>query len=158
RAMDRLDEALAGQVPADDKARELAKQERELADETAKGTDDAAKRRDLQQRQDKVAWDTQNLKAGEAPGRQGGAAPATIQAGKSLREQPAAPATPEKLREAADKLDQLADQLAGNESEAQRADRLARKQEAAARDQQPNPIESRRQTNQIAEETKQVRS
>jgi hypothetical protein len=158
RTLERLAEALAGKTPADDKARELAKQERELAAAAAKATGDAAAQSDLKRRQEKVAQDTQNLKATEAPVRQGEATQAAIQANIALRDKPNEADTLQKMRAAADKLDALADQLAGRESEAERVDRLAKTQEAAAQKPPANPTEARRQANQVAGEMQQVRA
>src|SRR5205814_124361 len=70
RTLERLAEALAGRTPADQKARELARQERDLSDAAAKASGDAAAQRDLQVRQERVAQETQELKATEAPVRQ----------------------------------------------------------------------------------------
>src|SRR5205085_9166111 len=47
RTLERLAEALAGQSPADEKARALARQERDLADAAAKAAGDPAARGDL---------------------------------------------------------------------------------------------------------------
>lgn len=158
RNLERLAEALAGLTPGDEKARQLARQERELAEATQKAGQDADAQKDLQQRQQKITEETIGLKPSDANVRQGEATQAVMQANGAVREQPTAPATQQKLLNAADQLDKLADQLSGRESEVQRAERLAKKQEAAAQQPPANPIESRRQTNQILGETRQLRA
>jgi hypothetical protein len=152
RTLERLAEALAGKPPADEKARDLARQEREIA------AADPAAQRELEKKQEQIALDAMSLNATEAPVRQAEAGQAAIRANAALREKPSDPATRQKLNDAAEALDLLADQLAGRESEAQRADRLARKQEAAVQQPPPNALESRRLANQIADEAKQIRA
>jgi hypothetical protein len=159
RALERLEQALAGQKPADELARELARRERELATEAATAGTDPEKRADLQRQQERLTRDVQNLPVTEAPVRQGEAKDAVLQANKSLQEQPAEQAAPQ-LKTAAEKLEKLADQLAGQESNSQRAERLAQRQERAAAEAErrpANPSEARRQTNQTAGEANQVR-
>jgi hypothetical protein len=158
RALERLAQALAGQTRLDQKARELARAQRELAAAAAKATGDKAAQHDLQRRQEKLAQETQGLNATEAPVRQGEATQAEVQANAALRDKPDDADTLQKMRDAADKLDALADQLAGRESDAERADRLAKTQEAAVKQPTKNPIDARRQANQIAGEAQQIRS
>jgi hypothetical protein len=157
RSLERLAEALSGQTPADDKARDLAQRERTLADE-AGAADDPAARREQQARQEKIAQETQGLNATEAPVRHGEASRAAIQANSALRDKPEDRSTVDKMRSAAEKLEALADQLAGRETAAQRADRLAKKQAAAVEQISSDPIDAKRQTNEIASETQQVRA
>jgi hypothetical protein len=157
RALERLAEALTGQIPADEKARDLARRERDLAQEAASAGDPTA-RREQQSRQEMIARETQGLNATEAPVRQGEASRAAIQANTALRDKPEDPATIDKLKTAAEKLDALAEQLDGREPEAQRADRLAKKQAAAVEKPSSDPIDAKRQTNEIASEVQQVRA
>jgi hypothetical protein len=158
RALDRLAEALAGQAPADEKARDLARRQRDLAESAPKSVGDAVARRDLQNRQEKIAQETQGLKATEAPVRQGEATRATIQANVSLRDKPDEPETVDKMRTAAEKLEALADQLAGRESEVERADRLAKRQASTADKPPADPIDAKRQANEVASEAQQIRA
>ena len=130
----------------------------DLANAAAKVTGNPSAQANLQRRQEKVAQDTQSLKPTEALVRQGEATQATIQANAALRDKPNEADTLQKIRTAADKLDALADQLAGCESAAEQADRLAKTQEAAAKQPPANPIDARRQANQIAGETQQLRA
>jgi len=159
RALERLEQALAGQKPADELARELARRERELANDAAKAGADREKHSDLQRQQERLTRDVQNLPVTEAPVRQGEAKDAVLQANKALHEQPAEQAAPQ-LQAAAEKLEKLADQLAGRESNSERAERLAQRQERAAENAERRPAnssEARRQTNQTAGEANQVR-
>ncbi|HTK78048.1 MAG TPA: hypothetical protein VL371_22470 [Gemmataceae bacterium] len=159
RALERLEQALGGQTPADESARELARRERDLAAEAAKAGTDDEKRADLQRRQEQLTRDVQDLPVTEAPVRQGEAKDAVVQANKALRDQSADQAAPQ-LQSAAEKLEKLADQLSGKESNAERAERLAKRQEQAAADAEKrpaNPSEARRQTTQTAGEANQVR-
>ncbi|HEX4589301.1 MAG TPA: hypothetical protein VH120_05195, partial [Gemmataceae bacterium] len=158
RALERLAEALAGQTPADVKARDLARQERDLANDIPRKAADPAGQLDLQRRQQKIAEETQALKATEASVRHGEATQAAIQANAAVRDKPDDLETLQKVHNAADKLEALADQLAGKESETERADRLAKKQEAAAKQPAADRNEARRQANQIASEAQQIRA
>jgi hypothetical protein len=159
RALERLEQALAGQKPADEIVRELAKRERDLAADAAKTENDPDKQFDLQRQQERLTRDVQNLPVTEAPVRQSEAKEAVIQANKVVQEQPSEKAAPQ-LQSAAEKLEKLADQLAGREMNAERAERLARRQEQAAANAErrpTNPTEERRQTNQTASEANRVR-
>lgn len=157
RAVERLAEALAGKTPADEKARQLARQQREVAAAVAAGAD-AAVRGELERKQEQIANDALGLNASEAPVRQSDAGQAAVRANTALRAKPTDATTRQKLEDAAEALDQLADQLAGRESQAERAERLARKQETLAEQPPANPVDARRQATQIAEEAKQVRA
>jgi hypothetical protein len=170
RQLERLDQALAGQKPADDKARELADRQQRLADEAARAAADPkappAKQQELQQKQQQLAGEARVLQAPEAPQRRAEAAEAAGRAEQAAA-QPANAETAKRMQEAARALDRLARQMAGAESEAARAERLARRQaevaaeaERSARAQpgkRPTPEAERRQQ-QVADEAKQVRA
>jgi hypothetical protein len=168
RQLERLEQALAGQKPVDDKARELADRQQRLAEEAARAAADPkaapSRQRELQQKQQQLAGEARALRAPEAPQRLAEAVEATRRA-----EQPsgAPPDAAKRMLAAADALDRLARQLAGEESEAARAERLARRQEEAAAEgerqaraqpagRRPPAAEARQQ--QIADEAKQVRA
>jgi hypothetical protein len=159
QALERLEQALAGQKTPDELARDLARRERELAEEAAKAGADQNQQSDLQGRQERLTREVQNLPLTEAPVRQGEAKDAVVQANKALKERPAPQAAPQ-LQTAAEKLEKLAEQLAGRESNAERAERLAQRQEQAAANAERRPQnanEMSRQTNQTAGEANQVR-
>lgn len=157
RVLERFEEALRGVVPADEKAQELARRQKELADELAK-VGDAAQRRTAADREEAIARDLQNLKATEAPVRQVDAIDAAIKALRLLRDKPDDPAINERMRDAADKAQLLADQLAKKETERERAERLAKEQANVEGDAaKKSEAELRRRANQIAEEAKQLR-
>jgi hypothetical protein len=167
RQIERLEKALRNEKPVDEKAAELAKRQKDLADEAAKAVADPKtppeKSQDLQKKQQQIAQEAKGLNAPEAPQRQAEAADA---AQKAADAKPATPEAQQKMQDAARKLDDLAKQLAGQETEANRAQRLADKQaEAAAQAQrearaQPNAAPSAEVKNkekQVADEAKQVR-
>ncbi len=170
RELERLDQALRGVKPADEQARELAQAQRNLANEAAQaGNDPKAtpeQMRNLQQRQAQLAQQAQNLQAPEAPLQQREAARAAQQAADAARNQPAAPETQQRMQQAARQLDELARQVSGQESDAARAERLARQQaqQAAEADrnarnqpaQRPSAEATQRQQ-AIAQEARQTR-
>jgi hypothetical protein len=171
RELERLEQALAGEKPADEKARELADRQQRLADEAAKAAGDPKtlpqKLQELQEKQTSLAVETRALKAPEAAQRRAEAMDATHRAEQAAQAKPADADTAKQLQEAARALDRLARQMAGQESDAARAERLARRQaEAAAEAAQsakekptepPAPRDLARQR-QLAEEAKQVRA
>lgn len=164
RALDRLDEALAGKKPADEQAAELARRQQDLAAEANKQwrakKPDARKDADLRKRQQQLAKETKELIAPDAPVRQAEAVKATARAAQALREQPNDPATAGQVQEAARQLEQLAAQLQGQESDADRAERLARQQETAAAVAEAGKSDPdvKQRLQQEAEEAKQVRA
>jgi hypothetical protein len=166
RDLERLEQALLGKKPADEQARELARRQQELADQAsrqAQANPSRQQQQDLQRRQEQIAQETKALNAPEAPQQQREAADATRRAAENARAQPSAPQTQEQMREAAKALDRLARQMAGRESDAARADRLARRQAEAAKEadrlaKKPaasNPDATRNQK-EIADEAKQL--
>jgi hypothetical protein len=171
RELERLEQALSGQKPNDERARILADRQQRLAEEAARAAADPKtppqKLEALRQEQSGIAVETRALKAPEAPQRHAEAMDATHQAEQAAQAKPADADTAKRMEEAARALDRLARQMAGQESEAARAERLARRQaEAAAEAEQtakekPNegttPRDLARQR-QLAEEAKQVRA
>jgi hypothetical protein len=165
RELERLQQALAGQKPADEKARELAKDQRELAAQVAKAPPERAA--ELQRKQQQIAKETRELAAPEAPQRHAEATEATKKAEEAANAKPTSPDAIQSMQEAARKLGELAKQLEGAESDAARAERLAKRQAEAAADaerlakkspnQPPTPEEQKLQK-QIAEEAKEVRA
>ncbi len=168
RELERLEQALAGQKPADEMAADLAKRQRELANEAARLAKDpkapAEKGRDLQSRQREIAKDLRNLNAPDAPQRHAEAMDAARAAEQGMRE-PLADAA-NKANEAAKALEKLADQMNGRENAAERADRLAKRQAAAAdeakrKDAKPDAasqMETKRRAQQILDEAKHLRA
>lgn len=169
RELERLEQALTGKMPADEQARELARRQREAANDAARqaaAKPDAAKQRELQQRQQQIARDTQALVAPEAPQRQAEAAEATRNAEQAANAKPTDAETQKHMDKAAQALERLARQMTGQEGDVARAERLARRQaEAAAQAERlakkqqdvAQPPEAQRRQQQIAEEAKQVR-
>src|SRR5262249_24825386 len=92
KQLERLEQALYGQKPADEKASELARREEQLAQEAAKLASQEKpspdKMRDLLNQQRQIAQETQNLQlhAYDAPQRMTEAVDATKKAEQSARE------------------------------------------------------------------------
>jgi len=161
RELERLEQALNGQTPADEQADRLAKKQREIADALAKNAlkPDAKRTRELQQEQSQLTNDLQKLPAPEVP--------ATKDDALELNRKTENAKTPEEAaaqaEQAAGALQRLADQLNGREPEAERVDRLAKKQKEAADDadrlakkKEISP-ELRRKTQQLQDELKNLR-
>jgi hypothetical protein len=169
RQLERLEQALKGEKPADEKAAELAKKQQALADEAAKEANDpktTPEQKDaLKQAERQVAQEAKNLDASEAPQRKAEAADSAEKAAKAAEANPTTREAQKQMQEAAKKLDDLAKQMQGRESDAARAQRLADRQAEAAAEaqrqakQQPNapPSEPTRQKEQqVADEAKQL--
>jgi hypothetical protein len=171
RELERLEQALKGQKPADEQARDLAKQQRELARELARIANDRTSpspeaKAELLRKQEEVAQKTRDLAAPDAPMRKEEAAEATLKADEAAKGNVPNAEKLQKVEAAARALDRLAQQMAGQESDADRAERLAITQADAAAQaernaKQPNPAvqpEPEKQQEQIAQEAKQVRA
>lgn len=167
RELERLEQALAGQKPADEKARELARKQQELANEAAMADKASPLQKAVMQgKQQELAREATNLPVPEAPQRHAEAVEAARAAEKAANADPTSAEAKQQMESAARKLDELAKQLNGQEKDAARADRLAKRQAEAARDAErqaqadpnarPTPEAQRRQE-EIAREVKQVR-
>jgi hypothetical protein len=161
RELDRLEQALNGQTPADEKAAELAKKQRQLAEDAAQDAASAEKsgQKELQKRQADLAREADKLQTPEAATAQAEAADAAKKAAEPGQK-------PDELakraKDAADKLDKLNEQVNGQESPAEKADRLAKKQKAnseeqAKRQDNAGTGEARRKAAQEADELKNLR-
>jgi hypothetical protein len=157
RKLQQLDDAFQGKSSTDDKARDLARRQRELANEGRRASGDSAKMSALQAPQEQIAREVQDLNAA-ASLLQDEAAIATTRASQALRDQAGDAATPELLNEAAKKLDELANQLAGKESIPERAARLARQQQELAQATNLEDPAIRRRQNQIVHDAKELRA
>ncbi len=171
RQLERLEQALQGGKPVDDSARELARRQQQLAEESARLAADpkapANKQEELRQKQRQLTLEANNLYAPEAPQRREEAAEATRQAEQATNADPTAAATREKMQQAAEALDRLAKQVTGRETETDRAARLARRQseeaadterQAKANPDQPPSPEAQKRQQQITEEAHQLHS
>jgi hypothetical protein len=170
RELERLHQALTGKTPADEQARELARRQRQLADEAARLAADPKatpqQAQEVQRRQQQVAQETRALATPEAPQRHAEAAEATRRAEQAAQAQPTTPETQRRMEEAAKALERLAQQVSGQEPEAARAERLARQQAemaaqaerlAKAQPAQPATAEEQRRQQHVAEEARQLR-
>jgi hypothetical protein len=141
RQLERLQQALSGQKPADEKAAELAKRQKDLADEARKLAANARStpqdRQDLQRRQQQLARETQNLPATEARKQQAEALQATRKAEQAANAQPTSAESQKQMKQAAQALEGLARQLEGK-TDAKAADQSPRRlaQEMARRQQE----------------------
>jgi|GEM_PF-1744166 hypothetical protein len=169
RQLERLEQSLNGQRTADEKAADLAKQQQKIADAAARMSKDEKtspeKARELQNQQRQVAQDLQQLQAQEAPQRHAEAQEAVRQAEQATRNgKPDEIA--KKTDDAAQAMQKLAHQLAGKESPAERADRLAKKQSEMAAEadrlaKKPDAAanyEAKKKQQQIQDEAKQLRA
>lgn len=164
RQLDRLEQALNGQTPVDEKVDELARKQRDLADEAAKNTanPDRSTQQDIQKRQGEIARELDKLQTPEAATAQGEAAEAAKKAetaGTTGKPDEVA----RKTKEAADKLDRLNERVNGEEAAADAASRLAKRQRANADDQEKrkDPAstgEARKKAAQELDELKNMRA
>src|SRR5262249_47608524 len=89
RELERLQQALSGQQPADEQARDPAKRQRQLADEASDTPAPTNRQKeDLQRRQRELAREASSLPAPEAPERQAEAGAAARSAAESAENNP----------------------------------------------------------------------
>jgi hypothetical protein len=133
RAMEQLRQALDGQKPNDQKADELAKKQKEIADAAAKA-DGKPLPNQLQRMQEEQRDLRNELAKMQEPNdaEQLNRTKDAVRKAEEALQRNDADELKKKTKEAAEELDKLADQLAGAESDRQRAERIAEKQEAAA--------------------------
>jgi hypothetical protein len=167
RELERLEQAIAGRKPADEQALELARRQKDLADEASRIDKPTTRQKaEIARKQQNIANEANGLSAPEAPERQAEAARAARAAAKEASTDPTGPPTRQAMQEAARKLDELAKQMNGLESDAARADRLARRQAKIADDAEKQlkanpdktqPLDMRQSENEIAREAEQLR-
>jgi hypothetical protein len=165
RQLHRMEKALLGQPTPDEVARDLARQQNELARQAADPRTTPQLKLDMRRKQKQVADQAAAFKTPEAPQRQREAGAATRRAAEAAQEEPTSAESQKAMREAARKLENLARQLNGGESQAQRAERLAQRQAEAAADGErqakarpgddPSPQDQGRQK-EIAQEARQI--
>jgi hypothetical protein len=119
RQLARLEKALAGQTPSDQAARDLARQQRDLARAATDPKATAQEKLDMRRQQRQVAEQTQALPATEASEAQQAAAEATRRAAEASRDDPTHPEAQQAMQEAARKLEDLDRQLNGPRPEPQ---------------------------------------
>lgn len=165
RQLERLAQALRGEKPADERARELAQKQRRLAEEAKQADNDELatpqRQEDLKNRQQQLAEQARNLPAPEAPQLQREAAEAVQRAAQAAQTEPTSAQTRKEMEEAARKLDRLARQMAGEESDPARAERLTRSQAEAAAEAERRPgqtatPEEKRRQQEIAREAREI--
>jgi hypothetical protein len=159
RELDRFEQALNGQTPADEKADQLAKKQKQIADELKKKPD-AAKTKELQQQQAELQKDLDKLQAPEAAAQQDDAQRLTRQTESALRENNVKEAA-DQAEKAAAALQRMADQMNGRQTEKEKVDELAKKQKQNAEQaEKKNPQamnEERKRAQQVQDELSNVR-
>ena len=165
RELERLEQALNGQTPADEKVDELAKKQRQLANEAAKNAanPDRPTQEDIQKRQGEIAREVDKLRTPEAATAQAEAAEAARKAESAGDDMRNAGDFAKKTRDAADKLDELNRRVNGEESAADGTHRLAKRKQANAdaQDQRKDPAstsEARKKAAQELDELKNMRA
>lgn len=162
RELERLEQALSNQVPADEQADRLAKKQKELAREMARNAakPDAKRGTDLQQRQAEMSSDVQRLQAPEAASSKEEALELSRKTESAKSPEEAAKAA----EQTADALQKLADQINNRDTDADKADRLAKKQKENAEEadrlarKKENQAELKKKAQQLAEEAKNLRA
>lgn len=131
RQMERLGESLEGKTPADEKASELARLQRDLTKNLDKAKAPEELQR-LQRQQQDLAKEVQKLKAPDAAGQLADAQEAAKTADRAAQKpNPDVDELKKKGQEAAETLDKLAERL-GGESAEQRLEKLAKNRQAEA--------------------------
>lgn len=126
RELTKLDAALSKRATVAQKAKELARRQREISDEADRVGGDAAKLGALTPWQEQVEQELRSLQATASPVGHELAKTAAADAVRALRDRPEDAQSGTSLRNAAERLAELADQLASAESAAARAQRIAK--------------------------------
>jgi len=168
RQLERLEQALNGQKPVDEKVADLASRQRSLAERVAqmeRANGNAADRdRTLQQlaaEQKRLAQEAAAIPPTEAALRQDEAVDATRQAESKSRQEPRQ--FGEMSRQAAQRLEDWAKQLLQGESDAAKADRLAKRLRELAQQSESQRANStgldelRRKQQPVQDEARQIR-
>lgn len=159
RELERLEKALNGQEPVDELADHLAKKQKQLADEMQKNAQPpGAKKSDqLQREQAEMTKGIQALPAAEVSTTREDALELSRQTERASTAQEAA----NRSAQTAVALQKLADSINGRESQAELADRLAKKQREAADNAEQaaakSLAEARKKAQQMLDEMKDLR-
>jgi hypothetical protein len=161
RQLERLQQALAGRKPADEAARDLARQQRDLAAQAdrlaANPKATAQQKEDIARKQQQVAEQTRNLQAPEAQKPQAEAAQATRRAAEAARAEPLSPEASRQMQEAARKLDELARRMAGEPAgkPGEQSQKAQAPSPSDGKTQTPNPSDGKTQARSASEGTPQ---
>lgn len=132
RQLDRLKDALDGKTPADERAGELARQQNDLTRNLQKSSKPEDVQR-LQRQQQDIADQLSKLQAPEAAGELADAQAAAKAAQKeAAKPNPDVDELRKKSKDAADKLDKLADRMGGEPDAQKRLDKIAENRQAEA--------------------------
>ncbi|GIW80938.1 MAG: hypothetical protein KatS3mg105_2745 [Gemmatales bacterium] len=170
RRLQDLRTKLAGGKTEDERAAELAEQQEQLKRDAQRAATNPnttpQEKQALQNRQQQIAEQARRLAAPQAPQRLAEAQQQTRKAAEAAVN-PTHPEALQQMDKAAEALKQLARQLAGQESEAQRAERLAQKQAELAAQQErlarkvphARPTQQQRlEQNRTAQEAEMIRA
>jgi hypothetical protein len=150
RELDRLRRGLqTGERPVEEKARLLARAQKDLADHAARLAANPqaspAEAKQIQEQQQHIAREAGHITPGEAPLHRAEVAATVRAAEEAARANPRSPATAQKMAAAARALEKVADQLEGKEPPTARADRLAKEQAKVAAEAEHAPANPARQ-------------
>ncbi len=114
RQLERLEQALAGEKPGDEQAKEFAKKQQSLADEAAAADRLTPEQQEtIRREQRNLARDVALLEAPDAPGQKSEAAEAARRAAQAANDAPGSPETRKQMQDAARKLEALAKEISG---------------------------------------------
>jgi len=161
RELERLEQALNGLIPADERADRIAAKQRAIAAELEQNAakPNPSELRELLRSQAKLTQELQQLQAPEAPATKEAALEASRKAESAQGPTEAA----KQAEEAANAVQTLADQINGREPESARVERLAKRQQDAADEadrlakKKETGADLRKKTQQMVDEAKGVR-
>ncbi len=131
RELERLAQALAGQKPIDEKAAELARRQRDLAEQAREPDLSKPQQDQLRRAQRQLADETHNLEAKERPQERSQAVESTRRAAEEASKQgPTSPESQRAMDEAAKKLNELARRLGADPSKSEPSKALPSKEQA----------------------------
>ena len=162
RELERLEQALNNQVPADEQADRLVKKQKEIAKEMARNANnpDAKRTNELQQQQAELGRDLSRLNAPEAASAKDDAMELSRKTESAKSPEDAA----KNAEQTAQALQRLADQINNRDTDADKADRLAKKQKEAAEEadrlakKKESTAELKKKAQQMADEAKNLRA
>lgn len=161
RELQRLAEALAGQRPADERAADLARRQRELAERADKLAGDPkaeqAKKDDVREAQRRLADEAKGLDAKDAPATKRDASEAAKRAADQAGKDATGKESRQAMRDAAKKLEDLARAMKGQETDAEKARRLADRQAAEAGRAEKDQGAAQKRQRELADEAKGLR-
>ncbi|MFO0842711.1 MAG: hypothetical protein U0797_10000 [Gemmataceae bacterium] len=132
RELEQLAKSLAGQKTDDEKATDLARRQKNLVEEAAKPAPSKAKQDEMRRAQKQVADETKQLEASELGRSKAFAQYATKKAADEAAKNPSSPESKQAMDYAAQKLDELARKMGGEEAKPEPDRALPSKEQADA--------------------------